>query len=242
MDLYSEIKILFEDNHCLVLQKPSRIPVAADDSYDLSLLAWAKKYREDSLQGAAKGFVAPVHFIDRPVSGIVLFAKSSKAASRFSEQFRSRSIDKRYIAVVAGTIAVGTKKVLRDHLVKDGVTNVSRVSSSKDREAKSCELSYECVSTEGGWSLLEVLPVTGRSHQIRVQLSNDGHPIFGDAKYGAKETWGGKIALHAYELNFTHPTSKESKHVSSFPEHWMAEQRLSTLLNQCARLSRMPST
>jgi len=242
MDLYSEISVLFEDNHCLVLNKPSRIPVAADDSNDLSLLAWARKYREASLQGAAKGFVAPVHFIDRPVSGIVLFAKSSKAASRFSEQFRSRSIDKKYLAIVAGSMQVGTKKTLRDYLTKDNNTNISRVCSAKEKDAKSCELSYECIASEGGWSLLEVLPITGRSHQIRVQLSHDGYPIFGDAKYGANEAWGGKIALHAYELNFIHPTTKENKLVRAFPQSWMGEQRLATLLNQCARLSRMPST
>jgi 23S rRNA pseudouridine1911/1915/1917 synthase len=200
--------VIYEDNHCLAVCKPSRLLTVSDESGDETLLSLVRDYNASRQQPGKKGFVAPVHMIDRPVSGLVLFAVSSKAASRLSDMFRQRKLEKIYLAVVEG-IPAAKEATLVDWLAKDREANTTRVVASTAREAKRCELSYQVLSTAAGLSLLLVRPVTGRSHQIRVQLAHAGFRIYGDRRYGSKAEFDGAIALHAYRLELQHPVTKE---------------------------------
>lgn len=214
--------VLFEDNHCLVVAKPSRLLVASDDTGDQTLLGLLRTYNAANQAPGKKGYVAPLHFLDRPVSGIVMFAKSSKAASRLSEDFRSRRIDKVYRAIVEGCPRE-SDAVFDDWLLKDKEANHVKVVGARTPGAKPCQLRCRLLAREGHLSLLDIQPYTGRSHQIRVQLATRGMPIFGDAKYGATRPWDGAIALHARRVAFTHPVSKDRMTVEApLPPTWEA--------------------
>ncbi len=201
------IDILFADNHCLVVNKPARLLTLSDESGDETLLARARAYHFARQAPGKKGYLVPLHSLDRPVSGAVMFALSSKAASRLSEQMRGRDIGKTYLAVVEGR-APAKQGVLKGALLKDRERNVTTVVDASTQGAKSCELAYRVLGQKAGLTLVAVEPRTGRSHQIRVQLADAGMPIYGDVKYGASVAWNGQIALHARALAFTHPVSK----------------------------------
>ncbi len=220
MDSSGKLEILFEDNHCLAVFKPSRLLTASDKSGDISLYDLVVKYRTETAREGTKGYIAPIHFLDRPVSGIVLYAKSSKAASRISEQFRNRKIRKYYEAIVHGAVA-DRKVTLEDYLIKDKDTNITKVGRKNDYDAKICRLTRALKLRGKTLSWLEIEPETGRSHQIRVQLAHAGNPIYGDTKYGSKKSLNGQILLHAARLEFVHPVSKETITVTSpVPELW----------------------
>ncbi len=215
------LNVLFEDRHVLVVAKPARLLTAGDDTGDLTLLGLAKSYHatKQALLGK-KPYLVPVHFLDRPVSGVVIFALSSKAASRFGDMFRSGKLDKVYRAVVEGG-PINDEGELVDYLLKDRDSNITTSVSSNTSGAKLSKLNYKVLQRVGHLTLLEIRPVTGRSHQIRVQLSSRGWPIVGDTKYGAKTFWDGKIALHALYVTFTHPVDKVLKTVSApLPQYW----------------------
>jgi 23S rRNA pseudouridine1911/1915/1917 synthase len=225
------VTVLFEDRHCLAVLKPARLLTAADETGDDTLLARVKRRHAERQAAAGKAaWLAPVHFLDRPVSGVVMFALSSKAAARFQAQFAGRSVEKVYWAVVDGTPPSEATRgvVLEDWLLKDETTNVTRVVPPRTAGAKASVLSYRVLATEGRRSLLEVRPKTGRSHQIRVQLAGAGLPIHGDAKYGrsgasaaAAEPFAGAIALHARRLSLAHPVTKEPLTiVAPLPDLW----------------------
>lgn len=212
--------VLFEDNHCLVVAKPSRLLVASDDTGDETLLGLLRAYNAANQAPGKKGYVAPLHFLDRPVSGVVMFAKSSKAASRLSEDFRSRRIEKVYRAIVEGSPRE-TDAVFDDWLLKDKDANYVKVVAPHTAGAKPCQLRCRALAHQGHLSLLDIQPHTGRSHQIRVQLSTRGMPIFGDTKYGATRPWDGAIALHARRVTFNHPVSKDRLTVEApLPSAW----------------------
>jgi len=216
----SALAVLFEDRHCLVVMKPARVLTAGDKTGDVSLLDQAKAYHAEAIGPERKGFLAPLHFLDRPVSGVVMFARSSKAAARISDQFRKRTIHKVYQALVWGH-PPADNGVLEDYLSKDKDANVTTVSHAGDKNAKACKLSYRLLSRCGRLSLLEVTPETGRSHQIRVQLASRGMPIFGDRKYGGDGELEGAIALHAASVTFAHPISGEQMTVNApIPDVW----------------------
>ncbi|RZA17199.1 MAG: RluA family pseudouridine synthase [Proteobacteria bacterium] len=203
-----DIPILFEDHHLIAVIKPARLPVASDASGDVTLLTKIRdRHYAKQLEGK-KGYCVPIHFLDRPVSGTIVFALSSKSAARLNEQFRNRTLSKRYFALVEGrpTQEDGT---LIHYLAKEKQDNRVRIVHSKHPEGKLCKLSYRVIATQGHLTWVEVHPETGRSHQIRVQLASLGTPIYGDVKYGASEVWDGRIALHAATLTIKHPTSKE---------------------------------
>lgn len=208
------MKILFEDNHCLVVYKPARLLTASDNTGDDTLIEQVKRYNTARQDPGKKGFVAPLHMLDRPVSGVVMFAVSSKAASRLAEQMRTGKIEKIYQAVVEGQPKRGSIE-LNHWLLKDHKSNLVKVVPEGTQGAKACRLIYRSIGSIGqGLSVLEVRPKTGRSHQIRVQLSTQGLPILGDRKYGSrtglwKQELTGVIALHAWKLSFTHPISKQ---------------------------------
>lgn len=211
-----KFEVIFEDNHCLAVNKPARMLTVSDDSGDETLLSLLREYNLSKQQPGKKGYVAPIHMLDRPVSGLVLFAVSSKAANRLSELFRSRSMEKIYLAVVEGDPSLGSVE-LEDYLLKDRESNHTKIVSSTTKDAKKCILSYRPIKSSGGLTLLEVRPQTGRSHQIRVQLAGAGLKIYGDRRYGSSGEFDGAIALHAYRLNFNHPVTKEKLSLRCLP-------------------------
>jgi 23S rRNA pseudouridine1911/1915/1917 synthase len=204
-----KFELIYEDNHCLAVGKPARMLTVSDESGDETLLTLVRAYNSSRQQPGKKGYVAPVHMLDRPVSGLVVFAASSKAAARLSDLFRSRNMEKIYLAVVEGTPRAPEEELV-DYLVKDRDSNNTKVVSANTKDAKKCVLSYRLLRSHNGFSLLAVRPETGRSHQIRVQLANAGTIIYGDRRYGSQADFDGAIALHALRLKFPHPVTKEN--------------------------------
>ena len=183
----SPIHILYEDNHIVAVYKPACVLAQGDETGEESVFDLVKKYIKEKYKKPGNVFLGLVHRLDRPVSGIMVFAKTSKGASRLSEQFRNHEVEKTYHAVVFGKMD-RKKGFIISHLKKDKDKNKTFVRQSADRDTKESELSYEVVESDGKFSLLKIKPLTGRSHQIRAQLSSVGHPIIGDIKYGAKES------------------------------------------------------
>lgn len=197
------MKIVYEDNHLLVVLKPINIPVQEDDSKDLDMLTYLKKYLKEKYNKPGNVYLGLVHRLDRPVSGIMVFAKTSKAASRLSEQIRNHTFKKEYMAVLCGKTP--KKDILVDKLLKNPKTNTTVV-SEKGKEAI---LSYELIKYKNNYSLVKINLETGRSHQIRVQFSSRGYPLYGDQRYNKKALPKQQIALFANRLEFIHPVTKE---------------------------------
>ena len=197
------VKILFEDNHLLVVVKPVNMPVCEDSSGDLDLLSYLKNYLKEKYNKPGNVYLGLIHRLDRPVGGIMVFAKTSKCASRLSEQVRVGSLHKKYYAVVCGNLS--GNGVFKDKLLKDSRTNMVTV----DSRGKDSSLEYDVLSSKSGYSLVDINLITGRSHQIRVQFSSRGYPLFGDQRYNKNASVGEQIALFSYSLSFYHPVSKE---------------------------------
>ena len=212
-------KVIFEDNHLLAVNKPAGMLVHGDQTGDQTLLDEAKAYIKHKYNKPGAVFLHPVHRIDRPVSGIVLLARTSKAHDRLLNQFKDRAVKKFYLAVVEG-IPDTDHGLLRHNLRKDGRTNrVSVVQSLKDRKSKPAETAYFHIATMHNRSLLLVQPITGRSHQIRVQLAATGLPISGDVKYGGPKHDNPKsILLHHIQLSLEHPVRKDPITFRSLPD------------------------
>jgi 23S rRNA pseudouridine1911/1915/1917 synthase len=207
------IKVIYEDNHLLVVEKPINIPVQADDSGDLDFLTMLKDYIRNKYNKPGNVYLGLVHRLDRPVGGIMVFAKTSKAASRLGEQIRTRQFQKEYLAVVLGKLDK-QEDTLVDNLYKDTKHNMVVV-SDKGKEAI---LSYKVIKFKDNLSLVKILLTTGRSHQIRVQFSSRNHPLYGDQRYNKDAKVGEQIALWAYKVSFIHPTTKKPLTlVSSIP-------------------------
>ncbi|NLU35655.1 MAG: RluA family pseudouridine synthase [Clostridiales bacterium] len=206
------IPILYEDNHLLVVEKPVNIPTQADASGDLDLLTILKQDLKIRYQKPGNVYLGLVHRLDRPVGGVMVFAKTSKAASRLSEQVRNHSFVKIYYAVLHG-IPNPSKGRLEHYLAKDRSKNIVRVTEPTDKEGRHAILEFfilEEIKNKTPLSLAEVQLFTGRSHQIRVQFSAIGHPLFGDQKYGKGINQPGQqIALWSHEIRLMHPTKKE---------------------------------
>lgn len=205
-------EILYEDNHCLVLNKPAGMLSQGDETGDPSLVSWTTEYWRARYNKPGNVYVGLVHRLDRPTSGAVLLARTSKAAGRLADQFRAGAISKLYWAIVEGRIDQPEGEWV-DWLVKDRRENRVRV-VAEGGEGKVAKVSYRVLSTSEGTTKLALRPFTGRSHQLRVQLAERGLPIVGDRKYGAKHLLRAldgerRIALHARELEFKHPTRGE---------------------------------
>lgn len=202
------MKIYYEDNHVIVVEKKVNQPTQEDDSGDFDLLSEVKEYIRVTYNKPGNVYVGLVHRLDRPVGGVMVFAKTSKAAGRLSDQVRTRTFDKRYKAFVMGNMK---PQKLIDTLFKDRKTNTSYVVKSNHPEGKkaSLEILHSRYFKDRDLSCVDVDLHTGRSHQIRVQLSNAGHAIWGDARYNPQAKKGEQIALWAYTLSFDHPTTKK---------------------------------
>lgn len=205
MDGLPKINILYEDNHLLVVEKPVNMPVCEDKSLDLDLLSTLKRYIKIKYNKPGEVYLGLVHRLDRPVGGVMVFAKTSKAAGRLSKQVVEHQLEKTYLAVVCGKTPDSGNCF--DYLVKDGKKNQSYVTDKE--HGKEAKLSYKRLGYQGGFSLVEIHLETGRSHQIRVQFAARGFPLVGDAKYNRNHDGKTNVALFAKRLSFQHPVSKE---------------------------------
>ena len=210
-----KIGILYEDNHLLCVEKPANLPVQADSSGDMDLLNILKNYIREKYQKPGNVYLGLVHRLDRPVGGCMVFAKTSKAASRLSAQFSAHTTEKKYYAVLKGALFEKTEFV--DFLKQNEKTGmVEKAKSESDEGAKKAILISAPIMQKENLTLSEVTLMTGRKHQIRVQHAVHGLPLWGDARYGGGKP-GMQIALWAHSLSFLHPTTKQTITLSSVP-------------------------
>lgn len=200
------VPIVYEDNHLLVVVKPPNMPTQADSSRDGDLLSVMKAYVGQKYNKPGEVYLGLVHRIDRPVGGLVVIARTSKAAERLSKQVREKTLSRGYLACVQGSAKDAA--TLEDSLLKDAAKNMVRVVPQATAGAKDAKLQYWCCDRDEALSLVRVRLYTGRSHQIRVQLAHAGLPIWGDARYGGGQS-GQQIALWGAFLRLEHPTKKE---------------------------------
>ena len=213
-----QLKVLYEDNHIIVVEKPVNIPSQGDKTGDIDLLTMVKEYLKEKYQKPGNVYVGLIHRLDRPVGGVMVFAKTSKAAARLSEQVRQKQFQKTYLVICNGKMETN-KGELQDYLWKNEQKNTSKVVKKETKNSKLAILEYEVLKYEPeiNLSVLKILLHTGRHHQIRVQLSSRNHSIYGDQKYGGRGH-GKQIALWAYQLVLQHPITKEWMTFSSIPE------------------------
>ena len=198
------LKILYTDNHLLVVRKPAGLLVQGDRTGDTTLLDYAREYIKDQFNKPGNVYLGLVHRLDRPTSGVVVFALTSKAAKRLSDQFRERNVRKIYWALVQGKTP--TEGTLVDRIRRHGPKSYL----SKGTDGQHAELSFHRLRYHKGVSWVEIELATGRHHQIRVQFAHRGHPVIGDFRYGSKIKFGQRaLALHARSLTISHPTRKE---------------------------------
>ena len=213
-----EPKIIYEDNHIIVVIKPHNVSVQEDESQDKDMLTIIKEFIKKRDNKPGNVFLGLVHRLDRPTGGVMVFAKTSKAASRLSADLKNKKLRKKYICVVNGKPQLIRNKLVT-YLKKDEKTNTVKIAPKLEQGSKEAVLEYEVIESKDKYSLIDVNLITGRSHQIRVQMASQlNTPIYGDFKYGDKEH-GGNLALWAYELTFTHPTTKEDMRFTVAPEY-----------------------
>lgn len=212
------LKVIYEDNHIIVVEKPANIPSQGDKTGDLDMLTIIKAYLKEKYNKPGNVYLGLVHRLDRPVGGVMVFAKTSKAASRLSEQVREKVFKKKYLVIVNGKFEE-KKGTLKDYLLKNERLNKSRVVEEGTKNSKYAELDYEVLKydKEQNLSLLKINLHTGRHHQIRVQLSSRDHSIYGDAKYNGRGS-ARQLYLWAYELTIQNVISKEEMTFTSIPE------------------------
>lgn len=203
------LSVLYEDNHLIIINKPSGALVQGDKTGDAPISDEVKKYIKDKYEKPGEVFLGVIHRLDRPVSGIVIFARTSKALERMNQMFKDKKVQKTYWAVVQ-KVPQPSHGTIRTYTIKDSVKLKAKVYLKEVPGSKLCVLDYQLISTSDRYFLLEVLPHTGRYHQIRSQLSYIGSPIKGDIKYGFPRTnENGSIHLHARKIEFEHPVTKE---------------------------------
>jgi 23S rRNA pseudouridine1911/1915/1917 synthase len=227
------LEILYEDNHCLAIAKPSGVTCAHFQGEEVTLDRTVKEYLKDKYKKPGKVFLGIVHRIDKPVSGVLLFARTSKAAARLSEQFREGTIEKVYWAIVEGAVQREAGS-LEDWLRKNPETHRVDVMEPQSPGARQSLLHYQRRGMYDDLTWLEIRPQTGRTHQLRVQLAHHGHPIYGDARYGSVATFGDAIALHARSLTFLHPVRYEPITLTAeLPIEW--RERFLKVLHEAKR-------
>ena len=218
MITYKDIPILYEDNHILVVVKPFRVPSQEDSSKDPDMLTLLKEYLKETYDKQGNVFLGLVHRLDRPTGGVMVFAKTSKAAARLTESITSGEFDKKYLAVLSGVPAEKNGR-LDNYLFKDEARNVVTVVPMGIKGAKRAVLDYKIIEKKDNICLAEIYLYTGRSHQIRVQTAHIGCPVVGDVKYaGDKLVNAENLALWSAEIRFPHPTKKDIMVFRAFPD------------------------
>lgn len=212
------LKVIFEDNHIIVAEKQPNIPSQGDKTNDIDMLTIIKEYIKEKYNKPGNVYLGLIHRLDRPVGGVMVFAKTSKAAARLSEQVRGKTFRKQYVVVVDGKFEK-SKGIMKDYLLKNERNNLSKVVPENTKNSKYAELEYEVIRyrEDINLSAVKVDLHTGRHHQIRVQFSSRGHSIYGDQKYGTRGK-GKQIALWAYSLTIKHPITKEEMTFEAMPE------------------------
>lgn len=212
-----KLTVLYEDNQIVVVIKPQNVPTQADASGDEDMLSMVKAYVKEKYNKEGEAFIGLVHRLDRPTGGIMVFARNSKSAKRLSEQFASHDIEKTYFAITRGVVKLKSDKLV-NYLKKDEKENIVKIVPMSENGAKKAELVYNYLEDNGSETLVEVKILTGRSHQIRVQLANIGHPLVGDVKYGKDKGATSRLGLWAGKLAFNHPTTKERLVFMAMPD------------------------
>lgn len=208
-EVKEKLDVLYEDNHLIVVIKPANVPSQEDASGDLDMLNIVKNYIKEKYNKPGDAYVGLVHRLDRPTGGIMVFAKTSKAAARLSEQIRNNEMNKTYYAVTT-KIPQAKQATLVNYLKKDEKNNIVKIVPQSEKDVKKAELSYKILQTAEDYALLEVKLITGRGHQIRVQLSGINCPLFGDNKYGKEKSRVSRnLGLWAGRLEFNHPVTKQ---------------------------------
>jgi 23S rRNA pseudouridine1911/1915/1917 synthase len=227
------LEILFEDNHCLAIAKPCGAVSAHFQGKEQTLDRAVKEYLKDKYKKPGNVFLGVVHRLDKPVSGVLLFARTSKAAARLAEQFREGTVEKTYWAIVDGQVNTAAGS-LEDWLLKDREARRVEVVEPRTPQSRQALLHFARRGEHGGLTWLEIRPQTGRTHQLRVQLAHHGHPIFGDARYGSIHTFDRAIALHARQLTFLHPIRYEPIALTAeVPRLWL--RRFAYVLREMPR-------
>lgn len=210
-------EILYEDNHVLALHKPAGMPSQADASGDLSAFDWTRQYIKQRYNKPGEAYAALLHRLDRPVGGVLLLAKTSKAATRLTDQFKDREVQKTYLAICE-RVPAQPQGSLQHYLAKLPGKNIVRAYDKPAYGAQLAQLDYELLEVQGTHSLLRVQPHTGRQHQIRVQLARMGCVICGDVKYGKTAFLpDASIALYAHQLQLAHPITKDPLAFTAWP-------------------------
>ena len=205
----NELTILYEDNHLIVVLKPQMVACCPDESGDDNLFDCVKRYIKQTYDKPGNVYLGLVHRLDRPTGGVMVFAKTSKAAARLSEQMQNGGFEKKYMAVLCG-IPGRDRATLVNYLRKNSVNNTVYVCTESEEGAKFASLEYEIKEKNGGLALAEITLHTGRTHQIRVQTAAINCPVYGDMRYGGEKAVKGRLALWAYSLRFSHPTTGEA--------------------------------
>ena len=209
--------VVFEDNHLIAVNKKNGVLVQGDNTGDKPLSELVKEYLKKKYNKPGNVFAGVIHRIDRPVSGLVLLAKTSKALERMNKQFADKKIQKTYL-LITGTKPVDPIGKLAHWLTKDANRNIAKAHKAEVKESKYCELSFTLLKSSDRYFLVEVKPITGRSHQIRCQMASIGCVIKGDLKYGApRSNPDGGICLHSYKLSFEHPVTGEKMNLKATP-------------------------
>ena len=214
-----KLNVIYEDNHIIVVEKPVNVPSQQDKTEDVDMLTLIKEYIKEKYNKPGNVYLGLVHRLDRPVGGIMVFAKTSKAAARLSESIRNKEFNKYYLVIADGKFDI-QKGVLEDYLLKNERTNTSKVVKEGTKNAKYAKLEYEVLkyNEEINLSVLRIKLDTGRHHQIRLQLASRSHSICGDQKYGTRGR-GNQISLWAYKLEFPHPITKQMMSFELEPKH-----------------------
>ncbi|MGM9971008.1 MAG: RluA family pseudouridine synthase [Anaeroplasmataceae bacterium] len=208
-----ELKILYEDNHIIVVHKPKGILSQKDITNDPDMLTIIKDYIKRKYNKPGDVYLGLVHRLDRNTSGVMVFAKTSKAAARLNEMIKNNKLHKEYLAIVEGKMDLNDDFILlKNNIIKDDKQNKALISNNP--ESKEALLGYKVLDSINNLSLVRIKLITGRFHQIRCQFSNMGHPLYGDLKYGSKNNLGNYYSLEAYKLSFIHPTLKEKMEFS----------------------------
>ena len=212
------LKVLYEDNHIIVVEKPANIPSQGDKTGDTDMLTIIKNYLKEKYNKPGNVYLGLIHRLDRPVGGVMVFAKTSKAAARLSEEVRNKIFKKEYLAIVNGKMEERYAQ-FEDYLWKDEKKNTSYVVKSTKKNAKLASLDYEELNYDENKnvSLVKINLHTGRHHQIRVQFSSRGHALYGDNKYHGRGAGQG-ICLWAYKITIIHPVTKEEMTFKDIPE------------------------